>query len=267
MGELIEVVQLTAPLGKRNEILYFAIKLINGGNSNLKLNNKLNDYELSVKISPDIEGAFENGTIKGNEIFYLKINLSNFQIELLAIFLISTNSGAELEIVEVVHNKYTSYKKISEGEAKNIESNNVYFPISNNESLIIIDIENLKGKNVSYVIIKSAITDTNYTTTAGNYPGANNVNINNDTFRIIKLNNFFNKTDSTKPNVYLLFSVNGEENNLKYNLNITYRVPTKYKNNNTTILKIRCNFYRCYCCIISDWCYHIQHNFKKKKKF
>ena len=235
MGELIEVVHLTSPLGKRNEILYFAIKLINGGKSNLKLKNNLNDDELSVKISPDTEGAFENGTIKGNEIFYGKINLSNFQIDQLGIFLNSTNFGAELEIVEVVHNKYTSYKKISDGENKNIESNNVYLPIANNESLVIIDIENLKGKKVSYTIIQSAITDTNYITTADNYPGANSANINDDSFKIHKLNNFCNKTDSTKPNVYLLFSVNGEENNLKYNLNITYRDPPKYKHTTTTI--------------------------------
>ena len=225
MGELIEVIQLAAPLGNRNETLYFTIKILNSKQSLSQANNNLKDEVISLAIKPDTEGAFENGTIKGNEIFFGKIDLNKFKPDQLAIRLNSTYFGTELEIVEAIYNNYTSYKKVGQGENNNIESYNVYLPISNNESLVIIKIDNLIGKTISYVIIRSEINDSNYLTTADSYPGKNHANINNNTFTIHKINEYCNKTDSLKPYVYLLFSVNGTEDNLKYNLNISYSDP------------------------------------------
>ena len=234
MSELNEIVQLTAPLGKRNETLYFAINLINSQ----KINNPLINDELSITITPDTKGTFENGVIRGNEIFYGHIDLNDFTIDQLAIALNASNFGAELEIVEVVHNNYTSYVQLNNTENSNLNSNNLCYSINNNKSFVIINFSNLKGKKISYVIIRSAIEDMNYITIAGNYPNAKTVEVNNDNSTINITNIYCNTTDPIKNHVYLLFSVNGQEDNLNYGFNIRYSVEQKSEPKNNTTTKI-----------------------------
>ena len=220
MNEQVEVAQLSAPLGKGEETLYFTIMLINSIKS-LTANNE-GEGELTLNISPDEKGAFESGTIKGNEIFKGKIDLSKYRQDQLGVLLKSTDFGTELEIVEVIHNKYTSYTKLNEGDNEINESYNVYIPIPSDIEKFNITLQKLNGKNISYGIIKSAIDDINYIATADKYINTTSAKIDQEKYDFSVKNDYYQKNDTIKNYTYFILSVLGKQDNLKYNLNINF---------------------------------------------
>ena len=164
---------------------------------------------------------FEEKTIKINETFTTTIDLSKYKVDELVIHLKSNYSNNVLEMVEVIQNKFTSYKEIKIGEKEEVTSYNVFCPISSDKeespSLFII-LEDLKGKNVSYVIIKSPIKDINYTTLADKYENSTIKEITSSNQKIIISNPYYNQTDNIRPYKYLLLSVLSREDELKYGI-------------------------------------------------
>ena len=60
MSDQSEIVQLSAPVEKNTDILYFSIIIVNSE----ALLTAIKNQELTLEISPDTEGAFDKGTIK-----------------------------------------------------------------------------------------------------------------------------------------------------------------------------------------------------------
>ena len=228
MSDLEEMVQLSAPIAKNNDSLYLLISIVNSE----VLLTALNNEELKLTITPDTEGAFTERTIGKNELFNATINLSTYRPYQLAIKLKSNDYGADIEIVEVIHNKYTKYEEIKQGENKNINSNNVNFPVSTDDQKLYININNLKGKQISYGIIKSYFNDTDYITTADKYKNSFKEEINEDKKKIIIDNTYYNQTDENKPYIYFVFSILGKEDNLNYDIKIDFKDDENNNNNN-----------------------------------
>ena len=126
----------------------------------------------------------------------------------------------QLEITEIIHNKYNTYIKLKKGENQKLNLNNAYIQINNKINQLNITLENLKDKNVSYGVVKTASNDDNYLLRANNYPNITIEVIKENTKKIEIENIYFNSTDNMKPYLYLLISVLGEEENLEYNVNI-----------------------------------------------
>ena len=221
MTENSQVVQLSAPTNKSDDTLYFSILFLNGENSTTSINVS----DITLNITSQVKGMFEDKTIKINETFTTTIDLSKYKVDELVIHLKSNYSNNVLEMVEVIQNKFTSYKEIKIGEKEEVTSYNVFCPISSDKeespSLFII-LEDLKGKNVSYVIIKSPIKDINYTTLADKYENSTIKEITSSNQKIIISNPYYNQTDNIRPYKYLLLSVLSREDELKYGIIIDY---------------------------------------------
>ena len=231
MSELLEVAQLSAPLGKQEGTLYFTINLINSQNSLLKA---VNDNEITLIISPDTNGTFESGTIKGNQIFTGSIDLAKYRLDELGILLNTTYFGTQLKIVEKIRDKYSSYRKLNEEYSEDINSYNCYFIIPKNNEKFNISIENLNGKDISYGIIKTAVNDANYVLLPDTYEKEKTtIKISENNARYQIKNKYYNNTDESNPYIMFLFSVDTKEN-LNYKLNISLSETPSEPNNNTT---------------------------------
>ena len=234
MSELIEVVQLSAPLGKRDETVYFTINLINTPNLLLKADNNINDNEISLIISPDTEGTFEKGAIKVNQIFTGSINLAKYRLDELGILLNTTYFGTQLKIVEIIRDKYMAYEQLKEKPNDGLTSYNCYFILPKNNKNFSITIENLNGKNISYGIIKSALNDANYILLPDDYQNKKTtIKISEYNFKLQIDNTYYNNTDSSNPYILFLFSVENKED-LYYKLNVILTEEKPESNNNTT---------------------------------
>ena len=243
MAGFSEVIQFSAPIRKNENILYFSILLVNSVNSI----NYLKDSEISLEISPDVEGAFEKGTINLGQTFAASFNLGNYKIDQLAIHLNSNAFNNEIEIVNIIHDKYTSYKVLNKGENKNIDSFNVAFQISSENKTLYINIENLKEIKISYSIIQSPLNDANYVFTADKYPDSTEKQLEQSKEKIILNNTYYNQTDEVRPYIFFLLSIMDKNIDLNYNIKIDFKEdedvnpteePTDDDNDNDDTTKI-----------------------------
>ena len=232
MADFSEVIQLSAPLNKSNDKLYFSIFFVKSLNSF----NILKANEVTLNISPDVEGAFNSGTIKLNETFTESIDLAKYKIDELAIHINSNEFNNEIEIVEIIHNNYTTYKEIKEGENINISSYNALFPVSSDMYSLNINIENLKGKKISYGIIKSPLNNTDYITTANKYENSKEKEIKEENENISLNNTYYKINDELRPYTFFLLSILSRDSDLKYNIKIELKEepinPTDKSNGN-----------------------------------
>ena len=219
MAGFSEVIQFSAPITKSEDILYFSILLVNSVNSI----SYLKDSEISLEISPDVEGAFEKGTINLGQTFAASFNLGKYKSDELAIHLNSNAFNNEIEIVDIIHTKYTSYKVLTKGENKNIDLYNVAFPISSENKTLYINIENLKDIKISYVMIQSSVNDANYVFTADKYPGSTEKQLEQSKEKIILNNTYYNQTDEVRPYIFFLLSVMNQKDDLNYNIKIDFK--------------------------------------------
>jgi hypothetical protein len=220
MSELIEMAQLSAPLGKTRETLYFTVKIINPQKS-LLANNNINDDEVAVTISPESKGAFENQTIKVNQIFKGSYNLSKYRLDELAIYLNSTAFATELEFFEVIRDKYITFKELNNGTNEKLEFYKCFYVIPNNTENLTITIENLNGTNISYGIIKSDINDVNYNIAADNYKNVTEKEIVDNITEFSLNNTYKDNNDTSNPYIIFILRVSKNLDELNYNLNIT----------------------------------------------
>jgi hypothetical protein len=215
-----EIVQLTSLLGQKTGTVYFSILPLEGQ---------------KLSIIPDTPGLFPEKTIENNDLFFSSADLSKYKMDQLAIRVNTTTLEKSIEILEIIHNKYNTYKKMNKGENKNIALNNVYIPISEKNKKIKIVLENLESKEISYGVIKSASNNENYLTTADKYPNTTKKEIKGKKENIDIDNIYYKKKDNLKPYMYLLVSVLGEEDNLSYNIKVEI-VEDDDKGGNTVLI-------------------------------
>lgn len=201
-----EVVQLSTPLGQNSGIVYFSI---------------LSVEKEKMTITSDTPGVFEEKTIQNNELFTGSADLSKYKMDQLAIRVKTASLEKDIEIIEIIHNKYNTYKKLEEGENKQITLNNIYIQINESIPKVNVTLENLQNKKISYGVIKSATNDDNYLTVANNYPNTTNKEIKENIEKIEVENIYIENKDEMKPYLYFVLSVLGEEDNLDYNVNIS----------------------------------------------
>ena len=223
MSDQSEIVQLSAPVEKNTDILYFSIIIVNSE----ALLTAIKNEELTLEISPDTEGAFDKGTIKKNQAFKASINLANYRPDQLAIHLKANDYGTDIEMVEVIHNNFTAYKEIKKGENKNINAVNVNFPISNTYETLFINISNLSGINMTYGIIRSPVNDANYLTRAEKYKNVIYEEINENNFNITLDNQYYHQDDKSKPYIYFVLSILGNEDDLNYEIIMDFKEDEK----------------------------------------
>ena len=220
-----EIIQLSTPLGQNTEKVYFSI---------LSLDGK------ELTISPDTPGLFEEKKIKNNELFAEVADLSKYKMDQLAIKVVGSSGEKNIEVVEIIHNEFNTYKKLEKGENKNINLNNVYMLIDKEISKIEVNIENLQNKKISYGVIKSACNDSNYLSTANNYPNITSEEIKENTQKL-EIENIYNgNDDSMKPYLFLVISVLGEEKNLDYNVNVQIKKNNGEEDDNTLLIVFIC---------------------------
>ena len=206
LNNYTEIIQLTTLLGQNEGTLYFSILSLDGE---------------KIIIIPDNPDIFNQKIIHGGELFSSSVNLSKFKMDQLAIVVNSSPLETNLEIVEIIHNKYNIYQKLNKGENKNIKLNNVFFRIEDNIDKFNITIENLQNKKLAYGIIKSGSIDENYLLTANNYPNITIINEMSDKIYQIEVENIYYKNkDNIKPYLFFLISILEEDDNLNYNIKV-----------------------------------------------
>ena len=217
-----EIVQLTTLLGQNMGTVYFSILSLEGD---------------KLTIIPDTPGLFPEQTIE-NELFFSSADLSKYKMDQLAIRVNSTSLEKNIEILEIIHNKYNTYKKVNKGDNKDITLNNIYIPISEKNKKIKIILENLENKKISYGVINSASNNENYLATADKYPNTTKIELKETKENIDVENIYYNKKDNLKPYMYLLVSVLGEEDSLSYNVKVEIDEEEDSGNNTALIVFI-----------------------------
>ena len=206
LHDYTEMVQLTTSLGQNTGIVYFSI---------LSLDKQ------TMNITSDTPGVFDNATIS-NEPFIGSANLSKYKMDQLAIKVKANSLDNNIEVTEIIHNKYNTYKKLEEGDNKDINEYNAYIQIKNTTQKVNLIIDNLKNKKISYGVIKTAINDENYLNVANNYTNTTEKEIKEDDEKIVVENIYKDNKDIIKPYLYLVISVLNKEDNIKYNINVEF---------------------------------------------
>ena len=201
----VELIQLTTLLGQNKGKLYFSILSLDG---------------VKINIIPDTQGIFKEKSIEKNELFSVSIDLSQYKMDQLAIRVNCSSLEKDIEVNEIIHNKFNTYQKLEKGDNQKITLNNAYIQIDENVVNATIIVENLENKNISYGIIKSASSDSNYLAVANNYPNTTSIGIVKDNTTIFIQNIYYQEKDEKKPYLFLLFSILGEEENLDYNIKV-----------------------------------------------
>jgi len=200
-----EIVQLTTALGQNTGTVYFSILSLDGD---------------EIKISPDTPGLFEEQTIKNNELFAKSADLSKYKMDQLAIKVSCSSAEKNIEILEIIPNEFNTYRKLEDGENKEIKLHNVYFQLEKNVQKLNLTLENLQNKKITYGVAKVATNDSNYLLTANNYPNSTTVELKDNKQTLEIENAYYNIDDDKKPYTLLLVSVLGEDKDLLYNVTI-----------------------------------------------
>ena len=214
-----EIVQLSTLLGQNNGIVYFSILSLDGE---------------KINIIPDTPGVFEETSIENDKLFTAFADLSKYKMDELAIRVNCSKLEKSIEVSEIIHNKYNTYKQLKEGDNTKINLNNAYIQINKDVDKIKITIENLQNKNISYGVIKTANNNASYLEVANNYPNTTNKEI-KEKKKEIEINNiYYNNKDTKKLYLYLLVSVLEEEDNLEYNIKVEF--PNEDDDDNTILI-------------------------------
>ena len=219
-----EIVQISTLLGQKEGIVYFSILSLDGE---------------KITISSDTPGLFDDKIIQNNELFASSANLSKYKMDQLAIRVNASSLEKDIEVLEIIHDKYNTYHKVNKGENKNIKLNNIYLEITEKNENISFTFENLENKKISYGVIISPSNDANYLATANKYPNTTLYDIKENKEKISIENIYYNKKDDMKPYIYAVVSILGNEENLDYNVNVEISGESKDDDdddNNTVLI-------------------------------
>ena len=141
------ILQLTTPLGIRNQNLYLSI---------------YPKSQSKITIEPDTKGLFDKKTID-NEVFYLPVNLNEYKMDQLALIITSDIDNSEIEVLEVIHEQSKNYKIIKNGANEIAEIKHADYLIEDNDINITFNFENMtENSKVSYAIISTPIKESDY---------------------------------------------------------------------------------------------------------
>ena len=221
----IEIVQLTTTLGQKNGTVYFSILSLDGQ---------------EIKISPDTPGLFEEQTIKNNELFAKSADLSKYKMDQLAIKVSCSSAEKNIEILEIIPNEFNTYKKLDDGENKEINKHNVYFQFDENVQKLKLILENLQNKTISYGVVNAATNDSNYLLSASKYPNSTTVELKDNEHTLEITNPYYNIDHEKKPYTLLLVSISGEDKDLSYNAKIEKGEPKEEDDDHTVLIVFIC---------------------------
>ena len=146
IGSETEIVQLTSPIKPPVNYLHCAI---------------FSCYGKKIKIYPDTPELFKETTIENDNVFTLKIDLSKFEPDQLAIK-VKAEDKTEIEVVEIIKYNYTEYTVIKDNKMTHLTDNLFVRFLNNNSQRIKVTIKGLAGVPIAYGIVKLFTYDVDF---------------------------------------------------------------------------------------------------------
>ena len=217
IGNETEVILLNAPIKPTTEYLYFSIFSLDG---------------VPVTIEPDILGWFNTTTIKGDQLFKLKVKLADFKPDELAIK-VNASESTRIEVLEVMHYNFTEYTVINKNGNTKLTDNHFIKYFDKNVDEIKVKISGLKGVPAAYGLVKLSTDDIDYLPLAYQFKEEYNITRKNlvENEEIILKNPFKDLKDNKK---YLAFIFSIQKYNY-YEYNIEISENTEKGGNNVLI--------------------------------
>ena len=217
IGNETEVILLNAPIKPTTEYLYFSIFSLDG---------------VPVTIEPDILGWFNTTTIKGDQLFKLKVKLADFKPDELAIR-VNASESTRIEVLEVMHYNFTEYTVINKNGNTKLTDNHFIKYFDKNVDEIKVKISGLKGVPAAFGLVKLSTDDIDYLPLAYQFKEEYNITRKNlvENEEIILKNPFKDLKDNKK---YLAFIFSIQKYNY-YEYNIEISENTEKGGNNVLI--------------------------------
>ena len=214
IGNETEVIILSSSIIPKTDYLYFSLFSLDG---------------VPVTIEPDLLGMFNTTTIKGDQLFKLKINLSEYKVDELAIR-VNASESTRIEVLEVLHYNFTEYTVISKNGKSKLTDNHFIKFFDKNVDEVKIKISGLKNVKTSFGLVKLTTDDIDYLPLAYQFKEEYNITKKNlkENEEIILKNPFKDLKDNKK---YLAFIFSIQDYKYyEYNIEID-EINAKGRNN------------------------------------
>ena len=214
IGNEAEVIILSSSIIPKTDYLYFSLFSLDG---------------VPVTIEPDLLGMFNITTIKGDQLFKLKINLSEYKVDELAIR-VNASESTRIEVLEVLHYNFTEYTVISKNGKSKLTDNHFIKFFDKNVDEVKIKISGLKNVKTAFGLVKLTTDDIDYLPLAYQFKEEYNITKKNlkENEEIILKNPFKDLKDNKK---YLAFIFSIQDYKYyEYNIEID-EINSKGRNN------------------------------------
>ena len=214
IGNETEVIILSSSIIPKTDYLYFSLFSLDG---------------VPVTIEPDLLGMFNTTTIKGDQLFKLKINLSEYKVDELAIR-VNASESTRIEVLEVLHYNFTEYTVISKNGKSKLTDNHFIKFFDKNVDEVKIKISGLKNVKTAFGLVKLTTDDIDYLPLAYQFKEEYNITKKNlkENEEIILKNPFKDLKDNKK---YLAFIFSIQDYKYyEYNIEID-EINSKGRNN------------------------------------
>ena len=214
IGNETEVIILSSSIIPKTDYLYFSLFSLDG---------------VPVTIEPDLLGMFNTTTIKGDQLFKLKINLSEYKVDELAIR-VNASESTRIEVLEVLHYNFTEYIVISKNGKSKLTDNHFIKFFDKNVDEVKIKISGLKNVKTAFGLVKLTTDDIDYLPLAYQFKEEYNITKKNlkENEEIILKNPFKDLKDNKK---YLAFIFSIQDYKYyEYNIEID-EINAKGRNN------------------------------------